>query len=181
LEFRLNTVYFHSRQQYSQLKNGLSDCGLLDTAHWRSVCDVTLSLKQSRQADDGRPIKGTVHHYRAAFRNFVKRLNNAVYGNAARRNNRRLRVIPILEKGYYKGWHFHAAFEPPARITFDEFKPPIQIHWREIHWANRVDEARPNADQGWIEYMLKPRQKFGLENWSDSIDWESFHNPIADA
>ena len=64
--------------------------------------------------------RGTVHHYRAAFRNFMKRLNNAVYGNAARRNNRRLRVIPILEKGHDKGWHFHAALEPPARLTFDD-------------------------------------------------------------
>ena len=111
----------------------------------------------------------------------MKRLNTAIYGNAARRYRLRLRVIPVLEIGHYKGWHFHAALEPPAHVTFEAFKCLIHIHWSKIYWANRVDLVRPYADEGWIKYMLKLRQKFGLENWSDSIDWESLHNPIADA
>jgi hypothetical protein len=181
LELRLNTVFFHSGQQHSKLKKSLTDYRFFDTAHWRSVCDVTLTLKQGRQSDDGRWFRGNDHQYRAAFKHFMKRLNYAVYRNAARRYHRRLRVIPVLEKEAEGRWHIHAAVEPPAHIRFEEFKRLIQIHWREIDWAYRVDLIRPNADQGWVEYLLKLRQKSGLEHWSDCFDWDSFHNPIADA
>ena len=37
----------------------------------------------------------------------------------------------------------------------------------------------PGADSGWIGYMLKKRQKDGLEQWSDCI-LGTFYNPTVD-
>jgi hypothetical protein len=145
----------------------LADCRLLDTTSWRSVCDVTLTLKQARRSDDGRCwFRGNDHQYRAAFKHFMKRLNYAVYGHAVRRHCRQLRAIPVMEKEIDGRWHYHAALEPPAHIEFGEFRRLIEICWLTTHWAYRINLVRPNADQGWVEYML---------------DWGSLNNPIAGA
>ena len=59
-----------------------------------------------------------------AFRLFINRLNQAVYGNAVRRYNKRLRVLPVLERGEVRSralrpcergnsgrWHIHCAID----------------------------------------------------------------------
>jgi hypothetical protein len=143
--------------------------------------DLTLTLKQGRQSDDGRWFWGDENQYRAAFRHFMKRLNNAVYGNTTRRYRRRLRVIPVLEKDANGRWHFHAAIEPPLHMDFEDFEERIHACWSRLDWGYRITFVRDNADKGWVNYMLKLRQKSEFENWSDCIDWGSLHNPIADA
>ena len=72
---------------------------LFDVSHWGPFCDVTLALKQARQADNGAWVKIDEHQCKRAFRLFMNRLDHAVYGNAVRRHNKRLRVLPVLEKG----------------------------------------------------------------------------------
>ena len=67
------------------------------------------------------PLRGHGHHLfeaqaRCAFRHFMNLLNRAVFGNAARRYGKRLRVIAVLEKGLNSPWHYHAAIEPPGHI-----------------------------------------------------------------
>jgi hypothetical protein len=70
-----------------------------DTSSWGSFCDVTPSLKQARQSDGGLWIKTDDYPCRQAFRHFMNLLNRAVYGAAFRRHGKRLRVLPVLEKG----------------------------------------------------------------------------------
>jgi hypothetical protein len=72
---------------------------LFNVSHWGPFCDVTLTLKQARQADNGAWVKIDEHQCKRAFRLFINWLNQAVYGNAVRRRNKRLRVLPVLEKG----------------------------------------------------------------------------------
>lgn len=132
-------------------------------------------------ADDGRWFRGTEYQYRATFRHFMKRLNGAVYGNAVRRYRKQLRVIAVLEKGLHGRWHYHAAIEPPFHISLEDFEKLVHECWRKTHWGYDRVLVRDNADQGWIIYMLKPRQKSEFETWSDCIDWDTLHNPIADA
>lgn len=169
--------------------NHIFQSNLFDTSDWRSIWDLTLTLKQARKTNDGlRWIRADEHQCREAFRHFMNRLNRAVYGNACRRNGKKLRVLPILENGtfveqtpdgkpQFRGrWHFHAAIEPPTHIEADRFKTLIHECWSKMDWGYRQIEVRPNADRGWINYMLKGRQKFAFEAWEDCIDWGSLHN-----
>jgi hypothetical protein len=162
---------------------------LFDTNTWSSIWDLTLTLKQARKTDDGlRWVHNDEDQCRGAFRHFMNLLNRAVYGNAFRRHDKQLRVLPILENGSFfeKGtdgyqrlrrrWHFHAAIEPPRHVEVDRFKAMIEDCWSKVDWGYRKVLVRPNANRGWISYMLKYRQKSAFEVWSDCIDWESLHN-----
>jgi len=74
----------------------------------------------------------------------------------------------------------HAAIELPPHLSALQFDELARECWKKGDWGGPRIEIKDNADRGWIEYMLKPWQKSGLEDWSDCIDWESLHNPIAD-
>jgi hypothetical protein len=151
-----------------------------DTTHWASFCDVTLTFKQARQAGNGTWIRLDEQQCRRAFRFFLKLLNHAVFGAAARRG-KKLRVIPVIERQADGRWHYHAAIEVPPHISALRFDEIARECWSKVDWGRERVEIKDNADQGWIDYMLKPRQKSGLEDWSDCIDWVSLHNPIVDA
>jgi hypothetical protein len=99
---------------------------LFDTSSWGDFCDVTLTLKQRHQPDSGGWIKIEDYRCRQAFRHFMNLLNRAVYGSACRRYGKRLRVLPVLEKGEVRArtlrswergtsgrWHIHCAIELP--------------------------------------------------------------------
>src|SRR5579872_6535094 len=70
-----------------------------DTSSWNAFCDLTLSLKQARQSNNGAWRKVDDYSCRQAFRHFLNLLNRAIYGPAFRRHRKRLRVLPVLEKG----------------------------------------------------------------------------------
>jgi hypothetical protein len=97
---------------------------MLDTRHWRSICDLTLTLKQglcSAVPPDNALGSKNSHMWipideaqsKKAFRHFINLLNRAVYGNAVHRHGKRLRVIGVVEKDGDGRWHIHAAIEPP--------------------------------------------------------------------
>lgn len=152
-----------------------------DTSAWRSVTAVTLTLKQAYKADNGEWVYATAEICTKTFASFMHKLNRAVFGNAACRFGKRLRVLPVVEKSADGRWHIHAAVEPPAHITAEQFENEIRYCWtKKTDLGYRQIDIQPNANGGWIDYMLKARQKSGLETWEDCIDWYSFHNPIAD-
>ena len=68
-----------------------------DTSSWGEFCDVTLTLKQGHQPDNGGWVKIDDYRCRQAFRHFMNLLNRTVYGAAFRRYGKRLRVLPVLE------------------------------------------------------------------------------------
>jgi hypothetical protein len=147
-----------------------------DVQHWDSVCAVTLTLKQAiRPSDHAREFLDQLKA-NANFRSFMSRLNRAVFTNAAKRHCKRLKVIPSLEKDADGRYHYHAALEKPSRFKEEEFRALIARCWTDTRWGYRVIDVNFGADQGWIEYMLKPSQKSGLEAWTDCIDWNSFYN-----
>jgi hypothetical protein len=118
---------------------------------------------------------------RETFRHFLNLLHRAAFGNAALRFGKKLRIIPVLEKGAGGRWHYHAAVEPPPDIAPSEFRRMIEDCWQRTYWGYRDIRIREKADEGWIKYMLKKRQKSDFETWSYCIDWESLHNAIVDA
>ena len=184
-----------NKQEYANAKSAGSALirgsattwSMLDTSHWRSLTAVTLTLKQARRSalpnDAASRIWVEVNDVQCknAFRHFMNLLNRAIYRNAVRRHGKRLRVIAVVEKDIDGRWHIHAAIEPPSHLADAEFETLIRDCWQRTDWGYREIQLGQNADRGWIDYMLKPGQKSGHEQWFDSIDLDSLHNPIADA
>jgi hypothetical protein len=167
---------------------------LFDTSSWGEFCDVTLTLKQGHQADSSGWIK--IDHYRCqeAFRHFMNLLNKAVYGSAFRRHGKRLRVLPVLEKGEVRArslrrwergtsgrWHIHCAIELPPHFDAFALETLIGDCWAKVELGHRRILVRDGANAGWINYMLKDRQKSEFDGLLDCVIIESLHNPIADA
>jgi hypothetical protein len=167
---------------------------LFDTSSWGPFCDVTLTFKQARQSETGAWIKLDDYACRQAFRHFMNRLNRAVYGAAFRRYGRRLRVLPVLEKGEVRAsalrswergtsgrWHIHCAIELPSHLDAVALENLIRDRWAKVELGYGRILVRDGADAGWINYMLKDRQKSEFDGFVDCIMIESLHNPIADA
>ena len=109
---------------------GSARSNLFDTSSWGEFCDVTLTLRQGRQAEGSGWMKIDHYQCRQAFRHFMNLLNKAVYPYAFRRHGKRLRVLPVLEKGEVRArslrrwergtsgrWHIHCAIELPPHFN----------------------------------------------------------------
>ena len=167
---------------------------LFNTSSWGPFCDVTLTLKQARQCEKGAWIRIDDYRCRQAFRHFMNLLNRAVYGAAFRRYGKRLRVLPVLEKGEVRAsalrpcergssgrWHIHCAIELPAHLDAIALERLIRCCWAKIELSYSRILVRDRANAGWIDYMLKDRQKSEFDGFLDCVIIESLHNPIADA
>jgi hypothetical protein len=121
-------------------------------------------------------------------------LNRAVYGAAFRRYGKRLRVLPVLEKGEVRAsalrscergtsgrWHIHCAIELPLHFDAVALENLIRDCWAKVELGHGRILIRDGANAGWINYMLKDRQKSHFDDYVDCIIIESLHNPIADA
>jgi len=168
--------------------------GLFDTSSWGEFCDVTLTLKQGQQPESGGWVKIEDYRCREAFRHFMNLLNRAVYGSAFRRHGKRLRVLPVLEKGDVRAgslrrweqgtsgrWHIHCAIELPSHCNAFALEKLIRQYWSKVEWSHGRILVRDGANAGWINYMLKNRQKSEFDAFLDCVIIESLHNPIADA
>jgi hypothetical protein len=155
---------------------------LFDISSWGPFCDVTLTLKQARQCEMGAWIKIDDYPCRQAFRHFLNLLNREVYGAAFRRYGKRLRVLPVLEKGevhttalrsWERGasgrWHIHCAIELPSHLDAIALEKLIRRCWAKVELGYGRILVRDCADAGWINYMLKDRQKSEFDGFVDSI------------
>jgi hypothetical protein len=165
-----------------------------DTSNWGPFCDVTLTLKQALQSEGGAWVMIDDYPCRQAFRHFMNLLNRAVYGAAFRRYGKRLRVLPVLEKGEVRAralcswergtsgrWHIHCAIELPSHFDAVVLENLIRDCWAKVELGHARILVRDGANAGWIDYMLKGRQKSEFDGFLDCIIIESLHNPIADA
>src|ERR1700730_11991213 len=120
-----------------------------DTSSWGVCCDVTLTLKHARQSDSGAWVKIDDCRCRQAFRHFMSLLNRAVYGAAFRRHGKRLRVLPVLERGelharafrsWERGasgrWHIHCAIELPSHFDAVALEKLIRNCWAKVEWGS---------------------------------------------
>jgi hypothetical protein len=178
-------------------KSGLVESAksyFFDTSSWTDFCDVTLTLKQGHQHDCGGWVKIDDYRCRQAFRHFMNLLNRAVYGAAFRRHGKRLRVLPVLERGEVRArslrtcesgifgrWHIHCAIELPSHVAAVALEKLIRVCWAKVEWGHSRILVRDGANAGWISYMLKSRQKSQFDDIFDCLILESLHNPIAGA
>ncbi len=71
---------------------------------------------------------------------------------------------------FFKYWQYTKAFA-------------VSTKCRKVEWGYGRILVRDGANAGWINYMLKDRQKSEYDGFVDCIIIiiESLHNPIADA
>jgi len=109
-------------------------------------------------------------------------LNRAVYGAAFRRYGKSLRVLPVLEKGEVRAsalrpwergtsgrWHIHCAIELPSHLDAVALEKLIRRCWTKVELGYGRILIRDCADAGWINYMLKDRQKSEFDGSADCI------------
>ena len=121
-------------------------------------------------------------------------LNRAVYRTAFRRYGKRLRVLPVLEKGEVRAstllpwergrsgrWHIHCAIELPAHLDAFALEKLIRDCWTQVDLGYGRILVRDGANAGWVNYMLKDRQKLEFDGLLDCIIIESLYNPTVDA
>jgi hypothetical protein len=80
------------------LKHRLALLKFCDTSAWRSIVGLTLNLKQSTRTPDGGFVMVDELAAKRAFKAYMRGLNRRIYRSAYRHHDKRLSVIPILEK-----------------------------------------------------------------------------------
>ena len=93
----------------------------------------------------------------------------------------RTRTLRSWELGKSGRWHIHCAIELPSHFDAVALERLIRKCWAKVEWGYSRILIRDGANNGWINYMLKGRQKSAFDNFLDCIVIESLHNPIADA
>ena len=148
-----------------------------DTDHWRSFFDVSLTLRQARKSDNGRWARNRRAPVSPSIPSFYETSEPSGVWNCREQGRQTIRVIPILEKTIGGRWHYHCAIEPPAHadgtvMDAVNFESLIHDCWGKVHWGYKRVLVRDNSDRGWINYLLKRKQKSALKSWFDCIDWE---------
>ncbi len=129
---------------------------------------LTLTLKQtiSQKTSFGiyRRCIGRLDCERIAKR-FIQKLNKEVFGNSAKRHNKSLKYLVVVEgERTYKKLHLHMAIgDLPKHVRLNEFDGLVKkakVHVEEIDVQHKVDIA----DSGWMEYITKELGTKDTEN-----------------
>jgi hypothetical protein len=110
---------------------------------------------------------------------FVVTVNVFVYWRYLKKV--RTRALRSSERGTSGRWHIHCAIELPSHFDAVEFENLIRNCWVKVEWSYGRTLVRDGANAGWVNYMLKGRQKSEFDGFLDCIIIESLHNPTADA
>ena len=120
----------------------------------RSHVAVTLTMKQTARHQK-------LDNYLATknLRQFLNLLNRSIYGNAARRFNKRLEVLAVQEMSSWQRLHYHLLIKVPDRISVESLSETIQHHWKRTNFAYDENDVKPCYSSGWVRYMLKDISK----------------------
>ncbi|MCP3654581.1 hypothetical protein [Herbaspirillum sp.] len=141
---------------------------------------VTLTLKSYRRLknDRGQAVEQLSHFAaKSTLAYFVKRLNIALFGKAAKRFGRSVSIIPVLEgHGADKRLHYHCAIGGlPEKMSVDTFNAAVRDAWSKTPFGYNEIRVTPISNVDWFSYMGK---EIGLEN-ADVLDWENVVIPSA--
>lgn len=152
-----------------QLRSSIRDW--VDIDSWANPFSATLTLKQVAGTDNGflaRRVWGDELTASQNFHHFLNKLNRRLFGKAAQRYGKGVRVLPVLEGGNGKRLHYHAVIDCPRPDLHDLFPIIVATIWRDTQWGYSQIEVNPGADQGWLNYITKLRDK---PDFGSSIDW----------
>jgi hypothetical protein len=128
---------------------------------------VTLTLKKRVGGNIIDQIKASTN-----FRHFRNRLNHAVLGSRAKRHGAQLRLVAVIETSADNRLHYHCIIDRPYYCSFETFSAIVREQWSKTDFGYNQIDIQDQADAGWTDYILKPRQKHSL---LDSIDWDNCH------
>jgi hypothetical protein len=144
---------------------------------WNHPLAITLTMRQAVTIhDDHRVVTDHLTPEKASqnLRHFLNLINRRVFGKAAIRFGKQLRVIPVLEGGNGKRLHYHLAIDCPSSELQGTLPGLIRKLWQDTMWGYGQIDIQPDADAGWIKYISKLRDK---PSFADAIDWLNYHNP----
>jgi hypothetical protein len=114
-------------------------------------------------------------------RHFVDTAKGFVYYPYLKKGEVHARALRSWDSGASGRWHIHCAIELPSRFDGIALEKLVRDCWAKVEWGYGRILVRDRANAGWINYMLKGRQKSEFDGFVDCIIIESLHNPIADA
>jgi hypothetical protein len=137
----------------------------IQSINWISPVALTLTLKQrafNRSMDE---IQASV-----TIRHFMNRLNRSIFGNASKRYQKGLQVVPVIEHGVDKRYHIHAIIDRPGRLEPLDFELKVREAWQDTDFGYYHIHMEPVRDDGWAHYITKFSQK---PDYDLSINWEN--------
>jgi hypothetical protein len=140
---------------------------MIAETEFRNPTALTLTLKKRAGGNVIDEIKASTN-----FRHFRNRLNHAVLGSKAKRYGQKLVVIAVLEISADKRLHYHCIIDRPYYCSFERFAAIVREQWAKTDFGYHQIDIQNQADAGWTDYILKPRQKRSL---LDSIDWDNWN------
>ena len=124
---------------------------------------VTLTMKQRTKGQKLDEISASQN-----LRHFLNLLNRACFGSAARRFDKKVEVIPALEKSYSGRLHYHLALRNPHPNDSFYFQQRIKDCWAKTDFSDaHIDIQRSTDVSGWNRYITK--------DICTNIDWENYH------
>lgn len=145
-----------------QLKRGIRD--YVNDLPNKDCLSVTLTMKQGVEYDFLDNIKAYGN-----FKHFMNFLNKKIYGNAFKRFQKRISVVPVLERSSEGRLHFHLTLEKPQRIKQKDYEVMIVECWKKTKFGHRQIDIQNIYSDGWNDYITKLVRK------EDAVDWENFY------
>lgn len=140
----------------------------LSQKQWISPFAITLSMKQ-RCPDTGVALDSVTASRN--FRHFSNILNRKCLGSAFKRYGQRVQMFPVLEGGNGMRLHYHVIADCPRSDISPIFPDLVREAWTQTHWGYYETDVQP-CDMGWLDYILKLRDKPSFES---ALDWQNCH------
>ncbi len=126
---------------------------------------VSLTLKQRV---DNKSLTNDISNQN--LKHFLNVLNKKCFGNSFNRFNKKLRVIPVLERSKVGRWHYHLTLQNPFPENPYKFESMINHAWFNTNYGHRHIHIHRNINEGWNDYITK------LKTSDDEVDWINFNS-----
>lgn len=132
---------------------------------WRNMTAITFTYKKGLFIGDGF-VAPDLHALSKNMRYFL----NILCKKAKIRKHHYFSVVPVFETFADGTFHSHLAVTKPSWLSDVVFETIIREAWSRTRWGAKQINVRPNADLGWLDYILKLRTK---KDFADFIDWDN--------
>jgi hypothetical protein len=166
-----------NQNDYAQ-KTAYYDWLLKDAASYSHAATLTLKPYRSILTVRGEYVEHlTTIEAQRNFGLFLKRLNQNLFGNAAKRFGKSVSVLPVLEgNGDTKLFHYHCAIGNfPSHLPANAIPTLIECAWQQTPFGNEQVDVKPMRDTGWLKYMGK---EIGSRN-TEVVDIQNLRLPTA--
>ena len=127
----------------------------LDRGDWSNWFAVTLTMRRTIVSESGECSFISIDRASQNLRHFLNVMNSKIFGNAYKRFNKRVKVIPVYEQDGDTHLHFHLFIEKPDRLSDLRFESLIRTNWIKSDWGLWSMKIRKDTDSGWLEYITK--------------------------